>query len=92
MRSFAHLGGRDGTEKRSLARGGRCGHPEGGAGHNVEALEQWEGENRAVWLRQRGERLGRDKMTTGATGTWKGVVEIIVEKIGKRWNKMEKYS
>lgn len=28
----------------------------------------------------------------GSTGAWEGGVEIIVEKFGKRWNKMEKYS
>ena len=52
----------------------------------------WNGrEKHAGRHQQRSERLDSDKMTTGGTGVHKGVVEIIVEKFGNRWNKMEKY-
>ena len=46
----------------------------------------YEGVGRAVGLyTERG-------VERGSTGAWEGGVEIIVEKFGKRWNKMEKYS
>jgi len=53
---------------------------------------KWKGKQGVAASAKRRETWSRKKMTTGATGTRKGAVEIIVEKIGKRWNKMGKYS
>ena len=59
----------------------------GGAGGHTRG---WEGR----WAIQRGEKGGvlYRGVERGSTGAWGGGVEIIVEKFGKRWNKMEKYS
>ena len=97
VRSFAHLGGAgghtEGWEGRwAIPRGweGRWAYTEG-VGRATCLYEGREGR----WAIPRG-REGRGGSTEGvergSTGAWEGGVEIIVEKFGKRWNKMEKYS
>lgn len=86
VRSCAHLGGAGGHTR--------------GVGRAMGYTEGWEGRGGST----RGEKGGGlyrgggkggglyRGVERGSTGAWGGGVEIIVEKFGKRWNKMEKYS
>ena len=76
VRSFAHLGGAGS-------------HTRGWEGRRVSTR----GEKGDVSLQRGGKGGGLYRgVERGSTGAWEGGVEIIVEKFGKRWNKMEKYS